>query len=56
MMGMGGPQVDRVAKITTFAQKTALEKFRRGDINLMIVTRVAEEGVDMLVLYLYLIC
>ncbi|KAI8613638.1 hypothetical protein BC830DRAFT_1170089 [Chytriomyces sp. MP71] len=34
-------------KMSTNYQQRVLDRFRRGEVNLLIVTRVAEEGIDM---------
>ncbi|KAJ3417298.1 hypothetical protein HDV05_005754 [Chytridiales sp. JEL 0842] len=46
MTGLG-PSNDGHTSMNAHAQKTVLEKFRRGEINILIVTKVAEEGVDI---------
>ncbi|GLB35495.1 putative dicer dimerisation domain containing protein [Lyophyllum shimeji] len=45
LMGQG-VNSDGVAKLTPGGHKTAVESFRKGDINLLIATSVAEEGLD----------
>ncbi|KAJ3377475.1 hypothetical protein HDU84_008610 [Entophlyctis sp. JEL0112] len=47
--GHGSSSSSAPEKMTNIMQQRALNRFRSGEVNLLVVTRVAEEGIDMFV-------